>query len=205
MDMLFLIMKKNEEKIFLTDDKQKLITENIGLLKSFFYKIKKNKIIPQKYLDDFYSELQYKFCMSAISYKKESSYKFSTYSRGGFNFAVKTILAKIEKLSCCEDFSTINFSEEDDSIFWDPVSQNNIQIVEINKINAFIDENNLIQKRDKDIIKSYYIEGLSLSKSANKHKLSKERVRQIVKQGISKLREKAVKENLDMEDFLVKL
>ena len=175
----------------LTRTQQKLIIDNYELLRDFIDKSIANKDIPKHLLNEFISDMFYKFCISALKFREDSGFKFSTYAYGGFRFGVKEILQKKEKSL---DISN-NYGNIDDNI-----THENIPDLEIDVLYDFIDKSKL-KLREKSMIEDYYYNNLSMKKISEKHKISKEGVRLILKKAVRKLKFTAIDKKIHIEDF----
>ena len=180
-------MNKNK----LTVEQQKLITNNYGLLRGFINKSIDNKDIPQHLIDEFISDMFYKFCISALKFEEDSGFKFSTYAYGGFRFGVKEILQKKEK--------RLDFSDNYDKIGND-IEHEDVPNLETDVLYDFIEKSEL-ELREKSMIEDYYYDNLSMIKISEKHEMTKENVRLILKKAVRKLKFTAIDKKIHIEDF----
>ncbi len=175
----------------LTVAQQKLIIDNYGLLKGFIKKSIANKDVPQHLLNEFISDMFYKFCISALKFREDSGFKFSTYAYGGFRFGVKEILQKKEKRL---DISN-NYGSIDDNIEYEDMPS-----LEVDILYDFIDKSEL-EKRERSMIEDYYCDNISMKKISEKHGITKEGVRLILKKTVRKLKFTAIDKKIHIEDF----
>lgn len=175
----------------LTEEQKKLIIDNLRLLDGFIRDYFKEHSVPPNMEDDFISDMHLKFCLSALNYKKEKGFQFSTYAYGGFQLGIKDIFRKkIKKIASIDQIN-------DDYLFENVAKKEKLNY---DSINDLIEKSNLTE-REKAMTRDYYYDKISFSKLGGKYDLSKERSRVIVNDSLMKLKLVAEKQNLDLNDF----
>jgi len=161
------------------DDKQrKLADNNYRLAIAYIHKILARGIIPQRYIQDFISEINYRLCISAYYFDVDLGYRFYTFAHGGFKHGLRNIIDKIEN----ERISLVD-------IEWLEVGQDNLLKNVTNKIT--IDDlikRGHLTRIEKDILLNRYIGGLSFDELGNRHKCSREKARYVLEKALEKTR-----------------
>ena len=179
-------MKKDK----LDEKKRKLVERNIGLVRTFCKKSIKNGKVPVHKKEEFLSDLNYRYCKSALKYNEEMGFKFSTFAYGGFNFCIDDLKRNRKKVD------TVPFDEEKGERIED---KNNIVDKELLKI--FFKDSNL-SNIEKRVLILYYYNNLSFSKIGEKYSYNKEKVRRIRNKTIKKLIKYSKKKDFKIEDFI---
>ena len=180
----------------MTENQQELVSKNVNLMYSFM----KNKydagVIPYYIADDFTSDLGLRFCSSAMKYDDETGFKFSTYAYGGFEMCCRDI--------CCRKISMYNrnnfISQDFATSLMDSVPDVELKFVEEGALWSLIHKTELTE-RELLILKSYYIEGKSMPMIGREIGLCKERISQIRKESLLKIKKMASIEGLSLSDF----
>jgi DNA-directed RNA polymerase specialized sigma subunit len=94
-----------EKKMTLNTEQKQLIEDNYCLVKDFIKKSIKSNKIPDGLVDDLISEMNWKFCISALKFEKERGFKFSTYAYHNFDYGMQKVLAKKDNKSRDIDLS----------------------------------------------------------------------------------------------------
>jgi len=182
------------DKKRLNKEQQKLIVNNYKLLRNFISKIISSKDMPKYLEDEFISDTFFRFCISAMKFNKDSGFKFSTYAYGGFNFALRYVLnnkkEQFSKMNYVEDFKKYKLEYEKSSV------------VGVDFLDDFINKVDL-NSRDKFIVMDYFYNHLSLRKIGEKHRMSGEAIRLIIKRSLKKIRTVANRRKLSIDDFYI--
>jgi len=180
----------------MTEEQQKLVNKNIGLMYSFIKDKNEAGLIPRYMDDDFISDLALRFCRSAIKYNEKTGFQFSTYVYGGFNL-------------CCIDMQSRKIpmynknhfvSQESTEALLSHVPVDEPCVVEDDTLWDFIDKADLTE-RELFVVKGYYFENKSMPLIGKEMGLCKESIRQIRGKAISKLRQAASVGELSLSDF----
>lgn len=182
-------MSKNNK---LNDKKRKLAEKNIELLRKFYKKNIKNGKVPEHKKDDFLSDLNHKYCRSALKYNEETGFKFSTFANKSFNFCLDDFNNKEKK----ELLNTISFDKEKGKKIEDRKSFVDKELLK------FIFECSDLSDIEKKVLILYYYHNLSFCKIGEKYSYHKEKIRRIEKRAIRKLKKYAKKMNYNIEDFI---
>lgn len=185
------------EKDILTERQRKLIIDNCGLANDFIKKTLLAKIIPRSLEDDFISTIYWNFCISALKYKKEKGFKFSTYAYGGFNFGLNDIFRGDKKGLKIKNLIFLNDIEE---VIQIPLKKE--EKVENDSLNMLI-ENAKLTEREKIMLIDYYYNKLTFSSLGVKNNLSKQAARIVVKKVLGKLKRAAGRIRMQIEDFYI--
>ena len=205
--------EKNNTNI-LTEKQRKLISDNWGLLKSFYKKEIDKGYIPSYKKEEFFGQLQKRFCSSASNYEEGRGFKFSTYVYGGFGFCVKEIKKSIVKdrgvahLGILQDVILSDQNIKDGSV--------KSQMSSIwNSINGWKNSSNISHKeivdlinrtplsdREKKAVNAYYIDGCSLAQIGKKMGVCKERIRQILLESCIKIKVFIKQKGYERSDFI---
>lgn len=214
----------------LTEAQKKLIEENIRLPMHFIRESFKNDEVPRKVKDDFISDVLLNFCVSAMGYEEERGFKFSTFAHGGFNFALAksqgyrwskykkynfVSMKRLRRITYTKHNLPTNhrsFSGRKSNEM--PAFNNGIGFVHSNThifsvndkkvkegaLDEFIESSGL-RPREKNMIKEYFWGGFTLKEIGIKYNVTRERIRQIIAKGVSKIKKKLQKEGIQIEDF----
>ena len=180
-------MSRNKK---LDDKKRKLAEKNIGLLRKFYKKNIKNGKVPENKKDDFLSDLNHKYCRSALKYNEETGFKFSTFANKSFNFCLDDFTNKKELLN------TISFDREKGKKIKDKKSFVDKELLK------FIFECSDLSDIEKKVLILYYYHNLSFIKIGEKYSYHKEKIRRIEKRAIRKLKKYSKKKGYNIEDFI---
>lgn len=196
-------MKSNKIKK-LTEEQKKLISENIGLLRYYCGQELRKGTIPSGYEDQFIGALEEKFCKIAFSFDKKRGVKLSTYAYKCFRSAKRDFLRKIKRIKETIRIPIIPSYENyfTENTLWNSISGYGKEHLDLEKIAELIDETDLT-KREIICLQSYYYDDLYLRQIGEIYNISGERVRQIIKQALIKIRLKALKYKYTKEDFYV--
>jgi len=171
-------MKINTD-IKLNNEQQVLVVENYGLAVDYIHKILQRNTLPDRYVEDFVSEIYYRLCLSAYYFNADLGFQFSTFAYGGFEQGLLTIIKKIrsERVSLLE-------------IEWLEVGNDKLLKDTANKdiINALIKRGKLT-KVEKDMLLEYFIGGLNFEELGSRHKCSREKARYIYNRALQKTQE----------------
>ncbi len=176
----------------LTKKQQKLIIRNYPLLRNYVGFIIKSNKVPKYLIDEFISDMYFKFCISALKYDIRTGFKFSTYAYGGFRLGLRDLLtrkwARFERVDYVEEVSDYE------------VEQDEIHNLKSDLVNELVVDSTLTQ-RERDMIESYYYNGIAFEKIGEEFGLTKQGASFVIKGALKKLRNEARKDKLDMEDF----
>ena len=181
----------------LTKEQQDLIVGNYGLLCKYVTHAIKNKQVPEYLEDEFISDMYMRFCISASKYNIKTGFKFSTFAYGGFRFGLRELLFRKKK-----KIDKVTYFQDLDEGY---ISQCKLVNEEAHKlksefVNSFMLEVELSLK-ERSIVEDYYYERLSFAKIGEKHNMSKENARLIVRKVLRKLKKAVKRDKLKIEDF----
>jgi len=155
--------------------------------------------IPYYLRDDFVSDLALRFCTSAIKFDEEMGFKFSTYAYGGFYLCCRDIRTKYKLL-----YQKNNFLSQDD--VWDFLNSTSVDVEDFEEEVLFdIINKAKLNEREMMILRGHYLEGRSMAKVGREIGLSRERISQILKGVLRKIRRVASIEKLSLVDFYRRL
>jgi len=207
-------MNKDEvrNKEVLSEEQQKLISDNIGLLGAFYRKEVEKGYIPDYKKEEFFSDLQRRFCSAALKYNKDTGFKFSTYLYGGFNFCVVNIkekIAKDEKIYNIGGAEKFSVNDDDDDLFlyidktiWNSVNGWDVDYkVDREEMILLVNEVPL-SEREKTAINFYYFNGFNLLETGKELGVSMERARQIIVIAVGKIKRFVARKGYKMEYFV---
>ena len=178
----------------MTDEQQKLIDKNVRLMYSFIKG--KSEVVPHYLRDDFISDVALRFCSSAINFDKEKGFKFSTYAHGGFDMCYVDIQSRKQA-----SYKRNNFvSQGEVEHILHNASEEEAEHIEDDILYSLISKANLTE-REMKIIKGYYFDNRSMPDLGREIGLCKERISQIRKKALEKMRRAASKEKLSLADF----
>lgn len=184
----------------LTEEQKKLIEKNGFLLSKYIER--KSELVPDYLNDTFKSNLALKFCLSALTYNKDTGFKFSTYVYGAFNFCLHKI-TKIEK----RNYLRNNYKDQE--IIKNICDEQNEKH---NSSDNIIDNEllfNIVQSahltnREKSVLLTYFFDGKSERETGRILEISGVRVHQLIVSITKKLRMITNNKKLDYYDFYMK-
>ena len=180
----------------MTENQKKLVTDNIRLMEHYVQSRLAIGTIPKCFEDEFVSEVALKFCHSAMCFDESRGFRFSTYAYSGFNNCLRTIKGRkavrywrnnFIPRECVE--SLVENHKEDHK---EVVKEELVRLVN----RAGIDGRNLL------VLKDYYFSGDTMEKIGIKFGISKERVSQILRESLKRLRRVVSRDKLEVSDFL---
>lgn len=176
----------------LTKDQQKLILQNIKLVKRYISDSLKNNVVPKYLEEEFVSEILHKFCISALKFDYKSGFKFSTFAHHGFRFGLKSVMGtqqnELKRIRSFKDVSEFILEHKEDPL------------LEIDLLDNVVSKTNL-NKRDIKIVKDYYYDGLSLRATGKSNGMSGEAVRLILNKFLRKIKIIVNSNKLEFKDF----
>ena len=202
-----------ENRGVLSEEQQKLISSNIGLLDAFYKNELGKGYIPDQKRDDFFSNLQQRFCSAALKYDKDAGFKFSTFAYGSFIFCVvdtkKKLFRdrKIKNAGIIEEFLTRRNDDTEFSSYGDKSTWNSIDgwdvdsIVNREEMIILIDKVSLSEK-ERAAVNFYYFENFTLLQTGKEMGLSRQRVKQLTSEAIVKVKRFVDRRDYEMEDFI---
>lgn len=185
----------------MTKKQQELVTSNLALMRWFVGLRVKGNQIPRYLEDDFISNAALSFCVSAIKYDEDLGYKFSTYACGGFKMGWKTLNGIVKDKYEKENFCSIEMIESiiDRLLENAPRTRHfdrEIFCRVINKAN--------LSWREMRVLEDYYFGNLSMAAIGKSFAITRERIRQIKRKLLAKLKRSAKVNRLTFEDFYVR-
>ncbi len=196
-------MRKSKIKK-LTEEQRKFVSDNIGLVRYYCGQELRKGNIPNGYKDQFIGALEEKFCKIAVSFDKERGVKFCTYAYKCFRSAKNDFLRKIKRDKETHRIPVIPYYENYfmENTLWNSISGYGREHLDLEKIAELIDETDLT-KREIICLQSYYYDDLYYRQIGEIYNVSGERIRQIIKNALIKIRLKALKSKYVEEDFYV--
>ncbi len=191
---------KNEE--VLSEEQQKLISKNMGLLDAF-YKTEIGKgYIPDQKKDDFFSNLQQRFCNAALKYNEDAGFKFSTFAYGSFIFCAAEMKKKLfrdRKVFTGNDKKFVSYGKKS---VWNSINGWDVDsVINYEKVVNLVNKVPLSEK-ERTVINFYYFEGLTLLETGKKLGLSRQRIKQITLEAIYKIKRFADRRDYRIGDFV---
>lgn len=179
----------------LTEEQQKLVTDNLPFLWFYFKKNVKPKFKHLGYnvLDELMAEMQFYFCFAAEKYDPDKG-KFSSYSVFYLRTAVKLYFTNITKLSK-RNVSVVSFIDDVN------VSTKKSQTVVWDDLIDLFDKVN-IKKQTQDVLKLHYHYGMTMQNIAKKYKISKNAISKKIKRAINMLHIYVINNDIEMIDFI---
>ncbi len=179
----------------MTEDQQKLIDKNVGMMHKFIRRKTDSGVIPIHLKDDFVSDMALKFCNSAVKFNSDQGFLFSTYAYGAFNMCYREL--RDRKVP---SYERNNFVSQE--ALWSFLNKTpaDTEHVEIEVLQEMINKANLSQ-REHMILQSYFFENRSMAAIGRECNVSRERISQIVKRILNKLRRAACSDKLSFVDF----
>ena len=183
----------------LTEEQKEILENNIALLRKYCKNQLLKGIIPEGYEPEFIGELEERFCNIIRTFDDKKA-KLSTYAYRGFYFATKEFFRKIQK---AREISLIpKIDGEINNSRWNSVSGFGEEHLNLEKLADLIDETELT-KREIICIQSYYYDRLLLREIGEIYNLTGERIRQIIKEAVNKIRVRALEQEYTEEEFYI--
>ena len=183
----------------LTEEQKEILENNIGLLRSYCRNQLLKGIIPEGHEPEFIGELEERFC-DIIKTFDENKSKLSTYAYIGFGYAKSRFFEKLQKVRRTSLVPEI--SGEIDNTIWNSVSGFGREHLDLEKLADLISETGLT-KREVICLQSYYYDGLLLRQIGEIYNLTGERIRQIIKEALDKIRSRALEQGYIEEEFYI--
>lgn len=180
----------------LSEKQKKLVSRNMGLLNSYYNGEIQKGIIPRDHENEFFSILQERLCISAMKFDEETGFKFSTFAYGGFVFGKETFFQRLQR---ARGEALLNPIEE----LWEPIVFHRGAFIRHEKIAEFVDNVPLTEK-ERFALNSYYYDRLSFNRVGKRMGISKETARTIVNRAVGKIKDVAMREHQEKEDFIIK-
>ena len=184
----------------LTEEQKEILENNIGLLRKYCKNQLLKGVIPEGYEPEFIGELEERFCSIIKTFDESREVKLSTYAYIGFGFATKEFFRKLQKVR--ETSLIPKIYGEIENSRWNSVSGFGEEHLNLEKLADLIDETELT-KREIICIQSYYYDGLFLREVGEIYNLTAERIRQIIKEALDKIRLRALKQEYTEEEFYI--
>lgn len=183
----------------LTEEQKEILENNIGLLRSYCKNQLLKGVIPEGHEPEFIGELEERFCNIIRTFDKNKS-KLSTYAYKGFAFAKSRFFEKLQKNKRTSLIPEM--SGEIDNTIWNSVSGFGREHLDLEKLADLINETGLT-KREIICLQSYYYDGLFLRQIGEIYNLTGERIRQIIKEALNKIRLRALEQEYTEEEFYI--
>jgi RNA polymerase sigma factor (sigma-70 family) len=180
----------------MTEKQKRFANKNVWLMYSFIRDKTSEGVIPHYLTDDFISDMALRYCSSAIKFDEGRGFKFSTYAYGGFNMCCENIKRRKSPSYHKNHFRPRHVVER----IIDSVPADSEKHVEEDALCNVIKKAKL-NEREMIILKGYYFDGLSMAKVGCIVGLSKERISQILKKIVGKLKRITKSEKLSLLDF----
>ena len=194
---------------YLSDDKRKFAEENIKLMWYYVY----HKLIPKGKVnndnfEDVVSHLMWHYCIAVEKFNMDRKQALSTYAYKAFHsgycrykevevrFCSRFMTTSFQPDTNNDDLSSIQNSLEPsvEDKFEDEISWNRIYMRIITK--------SLLTDFEKRVIYEYNKQGKTFQAIGEETNYTRERIRQIHKVAVAKMRECVQNENMIMEDFI---
>jgi RNA polymerase sigma factor (sigma-70 family) len=182
----------------LDKQQQDLIKDNYNLLRSFVLKQLNKKIILPVLEDDFISDINLKFCTSALKYNNSYGVKFSTYAYGGFNFGLRNIIQDKKD----REFNQAYLLSGSIDYVKHYISLRRKRSLKENSMGDLFDKSNLTE-REYNIVCDYYYNNLSFQEISDKHDFCKETARTSMIKAVEKMKKTVLENKLEIEDFYI--
>jgi len=201
------------KKIYLTKEKKEFAEKNFHLVIWYINKVLyKQKKIPMRFKNEFISDVCLRFCQAVNNYDPKKG-KFSTIAMYYFNSAFYRLNDKRKLPRRNYILTPIGCLDYDDADA-DPqylYIMNSLCVDDENKFDFEKEIFNIhdickkskLDKREKDIIIYYYKKEYKISLIAKKYNLTYERVRQIKKEAISKIRDYVNEKQLKFDEIMI--
>lgn len=168
--------------------KDALVEENIGLVHKWarrYYRYAQT--IPTVDYEDIFLEGVYGLLKAIDKYKPQKG-SFSTYATIWIKQSIRRFLQKEKAQLKGRGYLPVQDEDEEQMTLEDVSLEEPVPSPDIEELERKIEYANIPQ-RSKDILKMYFLEGLSLREIGEKIGLSKERVRQLIKEDGKKVLE----------------
>lgn len=187
-------MVTQTKKRQLTKEQQEYITENYYLLENFIRsKMPRNK--NKVDYDELVGELHERFCLAVMGYDPSWGTKLSSFVYGGFRFGLRAFLRSKYKNDKVED---IGSTDQYDIL---PIRRQD-KIIPAELLRYIIDEANL-SERTTTMIYLHFFEKKTLVDLSHLFRITPQRVGQVIREGIDRIKELCAKMKYQEEDFLV--
>jgi RNA polymerase sigma factor (sigma-70 family) len=199
----FEVLKKMRK---LTNQQRDFVGRNINLVFQYYQDGLEKHDIPQRWRDDFLSNLMERFCYSGMSYNPESGFKFSTYAFGGFDFGKRETIKKIVRqpnpekniYKSIDNCRTVVYNNSE--ILWDSVSRGRDEVVASERVWDFVEQAGL-SSHEKRILELYFYEEFSYLEIGMCFSCSRETVRKVLAKSLIKIKRFADLNGIEMKDF----
>ena len=182
----------------MTKEQQDLITDNNRLMQSFIEKRLAIGIVPIYIEDDFISDMGWRFCISALKYNRELGFKFSTYAYGGFKLCWKHLKDRTENSYIRNNFYPISTVKK---IMHKSSEHINKKIHIDRETLCYIIKKAHLTVKEIIILQDYYFDKQSMEIIGRRFGVSRERISQIMKKILFKIKSVMFSKKLTITDF----